>query len=334
MSFQAEIWDKGLLKTKQPDYQPHLKVPSVSRTPSQSSNNSDKSESSIERYGKADQVVGQGAFGQVRLYQTESEQFAVKEFRRKKRDETDKEYSKHVCAEFTISSTLDHVNVCKSIDFIKDPHRKHHFYEVMEYCAGGTLHDLLIHHDLSMSVRLCYFVQLMRGIDYLHSNGVAHRDLKPENLLLDKSRRILKISDFGVSQVFRQPLITKVQLFSGQIGSEPFMAPECFSPNEYHVDRADIWSAGIILFCLLSSSVPFQSAQPSDPRYQLYLSKPSAFPFFEKYPGAIKYLLYGMLDPNPETRMTAKQIIDNPWIQSLSVCDPKNADYVDHNHKL
>jgi serine/threonine protein kinase len=76
--------------------------------------------------------------------------------------------------------------------------------------------------------------------------GVAHRDLKPENLLIDASGRILKITDFGVSEVFRTPFGGVSQKAHGLCGSGPYIAPEEFVTAEYDSELVDCWAIGII----------------------------------------------------------------------------------------
>ena len=75
----------------------------------------------------------------------------------------------------------------------------------MEYCPGGDLLHKMMHEGFSDNFELtCYFKQILLGIQYVHANGVVHRDLKPENLLLDESKRILKITDFGTQLLIRR----------------------------------------------------------------------------------------------------------------------------------
>lgn len=81
----------------------------------------------------------------------------------------------------------------------------------------------------------------------MHSNGVVHKDLKPENLLLDSTFRILKITDFGVSEVFRTPFESKCKKIHGVAGSGPYIAPEVFLKGDYDSQPVDVWSIGVIL---------------------------------------------------------------------------------------
>ncbi len=91
-----------------------------------------------------------------------------------------------------------------------------------------------------------FFKQIVAGVSYLHAMGVAHRDLKPENLLLDGTGKVLKITDFGVSQVFRDPFCTSSRKLKGCCGSGPFIAPEEYLSVEYDPELVDVWAIGII----------------------------------------------------------------------------------------
>ena len=103
----------------------------------------------------------------------------------------------------------------------------HHWCEVMEYCPGGDLYAAIKKGGMSSGEVECTFKQTLLGIQYLHSMGVAHRDIKPENLLLD-GRGHVKITDFGVSDVFRMCWEKKTHFSKGLCGSEPYIAPELF----------------------------------------------------------------------------------------------------------
>ena len=199
-----------------------------------------------EKYGKMEDFLGKGSFATVRLCcpQNSNSKYAVKEFRKKKKDESQKDYVKKLIAEFCISSSLDHENVVKTVDLIQDSKKR--WCVVMEYCAGGDMYSKVSKGGLLTEEINCYFVQLVRGVKYLHANGVAHRDLKPENLLLDATGRILKITDFGVSDVFRTPFASKCKKVRGVAGSGPYIAPEEFTNQEYESENVDIWSVGVI----------------------------------------------------------------------------------------
>ncbi|KAI9219333.1 kinase-like domain-containing protein [Blastocladiella britannica] len=200
--------------------------------------------------------------------------YAVKEFRRRRKGESERDYVKKVTAEFCISSSLDHVNVVRTIDLIQDEH--HHWCEVMEYCPGGDLFSAIQGGEMSDGEIECCFKQLISGVAYLHQMGVAHRDLKPENLLLDLNGH-LKITDFGVSVVFQMQWEKHGHLATGICGSAPYIAPEVHIDPEYDARELDVWACGIILYTLLYRGIPWRTARTEDPNYASYQTAFLAF---------------------------------------------------------
>jgi protein-serine/threonine kinase len=124
----------------------------------------------------------------------------LKEFRKRRKNESEKEYVKKLTSEFCISSTLHHTNVVETVDLVQD--EQHHWCEVMEYCPGGDLYAAIKKGNMSVGEVECCFKQILKGVEYLHSMGVAHRDIKPENLLLD-GRGHIKVSREGLGFGFR-----------------------------------------------------------------------------------------------------------------------------------
>jgi serine/threonine protein kinase len=204
----------------------------------------------------------------------------------------------------------------------------------MEYCEGGDLFTKITSGNLTSPAEYnCYFKQLILGVQYLHSMGVAHRDLKPENLLLDKSSSTLKITDFGVSEVFRAPFTSCRKLAHGLCGSGPYIAPEEYTEDEYDSESVDIWAMGIIYFVMSNSACPWRSASITDARYQKYLdSKGSYYPIERMSPGPRK-VMYELLNPNPKTRVGIKSLLEDEWVKGIRVCvHEKKGDAHDHSH--
>lgn len=98
---------------------------------------------------------------------------------------------KKLTAEFCISSTLHHVNVVETVDLVQDENQ--HWCEVMEFCPGGDLYAAIKKGRMSPSEIECCFSQILQGLSYLHSQGVAHRDMKPENIFFNGKGQ-LKVS--------------------------------------------------------------------------------------------------------------------------------------------
>src|SRR5258708_7316173 len=125
---------------------------------------------------------------------------------------------------------------------------------LLEYVEGGEVFDLLVSKGrLSLQEALCYFKQIISGVDYCHRFNICHRDLKPENLLLDANRNI-KIADFGMAAL---ELHGGTGLLETSCGSPHYASPEIVTGKAYHGAASDIWSCGVVLYALLTGRLPF-----------------------------------------------------------------------------
>lgn len=224
----------------------------------------------VEKYGKCHEVIGRGAFGVVRISHKKLENgggeklFAVKEFRRRP-GESERRYNKRLTSEFCISSSLRHPNVIHTLDLLKDS--KGDYCEVMEFCAGGDMHSLVVAAvKLEPQEADCLFKQLMKGVNYLHEMGVAHRDLKPENLLLT-THGALKITDFGNGECFRMAWETDAHMVSGLCGSAPYIAPEEYTEKEFDPRAVDVWACGVIYMAMRTGRHLWHVAKRDDDEF-------------------------------------------------------------------
>lgn len=288
----------------------------------------------LKKYGICDRAaIGKGATAVVRLAhkwdRREEKLYAVKEFRKRRKNETEKDYVKKLTSEFCISSTLHHINIVETVDLVQD--EQQHWCEVMEYCPGGDLYAAIKKGGMSSAEVECTFKQTLHGIQYLHSMGVAHRDIKPENLLLD-GRGHVKITDFGVSDVFRMCWEKKTHLSKGLCGSEPYIAPELFEMKEYDARLVDVWAAAVVFYCMQFQELPWRVAKPTDATYATYMSQyyPSGArpegapacpaPLNNLVPRECRHVIKHMLDPDPKTRWTVDEALKDKWLQSVEVC--------------
>ena len=165
------------------------------------------------KWGKFGKVLGSGAGGSVKLMKRSSDglTFAVKQFRDRHSYETEREYNKKVTAEFCIGSTLHHGNIIETLDIV---HEKGHWYEVMEY-APYDLFAIVMTGKMSREEVACSFLQIVSGVTFLHSMGLAHRDLKLDNVVVNE-HGIMKLIDFGSASVFKYPFENDIILASGK----------------------------------------------------------------------------------------------------------------------
>lgn len=292
----------------------------------------DSTTSMSKKYGICQKVaIGKGATSVVRLAhkwdRTEEKLYAIKEFRKRRKNETEKEYVKKLTAEFCISSALHHPNIVETVDLVQDENQ--HWCEVMEFCPGGDLYAAVKKGGMSPSEVECCFKQILYGVQYLHSQGVAHRDIKPENLFFD-TKGHLKIGDYGASTVYRLPWETTVHMSTGLCGSEPYIAPEQFLGKPYDARLVDVWACGIVYYCLHFQELPWRAAQPAtDPLYATYsqactslLPAVSACPttINNLSPRACRTLIRRMLEPDPRQRATIEEVMKHAWLQEIEVC--------------
>jgi len=259
---------------------------------------------------------------------SEEKLYAVKEFRKRRKNETEKEYVKKLTAEFCISSTLHNPNIVETVDLVQDEQQR--WCEVMEYCPGGDLYAAIKKGGMSTSEIECCFKQILSGVEYLHGQGVAHRDIKPENLFFD-GKGFLKIGDYGASTVYRLPWETTVHLSTGLCGSEPYIAPEQFSGKPYDARLVDIWACGVVYYCMQFQELPWRVAQSADPLYASYAQAAASMKADSSagtcpatlnslLPRPCRPVVRKLLEPDPKKRWNIKDILAQSWIQGIEVC--------------
>ncbi|KAG6754459.1 hypothetical protein POTOM_042498 [Populus tomentosa] len=183
---------------------------------------------------------------------------------------------------------------------------------VMELCAGGELFQQLEKHGrFSEADARVLFKHLMQVVQYCHENGVVHRDLKPENILLasKSSSSPIKLADFGLATYVKPG-----QSLRGTVGSPFYIAPEVLAGG--YNQAADVWSAGVILYILLSGMPPFWGKTKSR-IFDAVRAADLRFPSnpWDHITQSAKELVRGMLCTDPSQRFTAQQVLDNSWMK-------------------
>ncbi|KAK6456904.1 kinase domain-containing protein [Scheffersomyces xylosifermentans] len=231
-----------------------------------------------KRYSKFGESLGAGAGGAVKLVNRLSDKkvFAVKEFRSKYQNETKRDYAKKITGEYCIGSTLKHPNIIETVEICYENER---IYQVMEYC-DFDLFAIVMSNKMSREEINCCFKQILSGIHYLHSMGLAHRDLKLDNCVID-ARGIVKIIDFGSAVVFSYPFTKTLIESQGIVGSDPYLAPEVCVFNKYDPRPVDVWSAAIIYCCMMLKKFPWKVPKLSDSSFKLFASRGEFIPISE-----------------------------------------------------
>ncbi|PQQ11037.1 calcium-dependent protein kinase 2 [Prunus yedoensis var. nudiflora] len=193
----------------------------------------------------------------------------------------------------------------------------------MELCAGGELFDRIIakgHYSERAASSICRAI--VNVVNICHFMGVMHRDLKPENFLLSSKDQnaLLKATDFGLS-VF----IEEGKVYRDIVGSAYYVAPEVL--RRRYGKEIDIWSAGVILYILLSGVPPFW-AETEKGIFDAILEGEIDFasPPWPSISSSAKDLVRKMLTQDPKKRITSAQVLEHPWIKEGGEASDKPID--------
>ncbi|XP_075700040.1 MAP/microtubule affinity-regulating kinase 3 isoform X3 [Rhinoderma darwinii] len=207
--------------------------------------------------------------------------------------------------EVRIMKILNHPNIVKLFEVIETEKT---LYLIMEYASGGEVFDYLVAHGrMKEKEARAKFRQIVSAVQYCHQKHIVHRDLKAENLLLDADMNI-KIADFGFSNEFT--VGNKLDTFCG---SPPYAAPELFQGKKYDGPEVDVWSLGVILYTLVSGSLPFDGQNLKELRERVLRGK-YRIPFYMSTD--CENLLKRFLVLNPSKRGTLEQIMKDRWINA------------------
>nr|KAF6395475.1 microtubule affinity regulating kinase 1 [Rousettus aegyptiacus] len=180
--------------------------------------------------------------------------------------------------------------------------------KILNHPNIGEVFDYLVAHGrMKEKEARAKFRQIVSAVQYCHQKCIVHRDLKAENLLLDADMNI-KIADFGFSNEFT--VGSKLDTFCG---SPPYAAPELFQGKRYDGPEVDVWSLGVILYTLVSGSLPFDGQNLKELRERVLRGK-YRIPFYMSTD--CENLLKKLLVLNPIKRGSLEQIMKDRWMNA------------------
>jgi serine/threonine protein kinase len=200
-----------------------------------------------------------------------------------------------------------HPNVCQVLTRVTTPT---YYCMVLQYAPGGDLRNALNNGGPFSEHRARKLMkQLMSALGELHSKGIAHRDVKPDNLLFDdEEQEHLLLADFGLATYWKRG-----QVLTEYVGSQYWAAPELVDGVPYTGPEVDVWSAGCVLYAMLTGKVPFKGS--SEERKRLMKNKAFKLPRHLEGP---KDLLQMMLEPDPAQRATVQDVLAHPWMRDAA----------------
>ena len=253
------------------------------------------------KYGR---LLGKGAFGKVNLclHTLTGRLVAIKSINKEK-IKSERQNQK-IKQETKIMETLSKSkNIVKIFETYET---KKHICIVMEYiCAGDLLTYIKKRSKLTEPVAKFIFKQIILGIKHIHDNSIIHRDIKLDNILLDLDNNI-KICDFGVSRK-----INKGDIMFEQCGTPAYIAPEILINKGYEGFGVDIWSAGVVLYAMLSGTVPFKGNNLKD-LHDLIIT--GNYKEVKNISREAEDLIKSILEVDPKKRIKIDDILNHPWL--------------------
>jgi len=246
----------------------------------------------------------------------------------------------NIATEIAAQGTIRHRHVVELKETIVDLDKKKVFM-VLELCRGGELFDRIAEcGKLHEPTAQRYMHQICLALEECHRSNVFHRDLKPENILLSEDDEV-KVADFGLAAMMAQHERASacdgggLYLRHTAVGSLMYAAPEvviCGSVFDtrdgYAADKADVWSLGIMMYAMLTGSLPFQLAHPLKCQRYAAMAKLGGFRAFaaeikalDLSPAAVE-LLSMMLEPSPQRRASISQVLGAEWFAHLRRAAP------------
>ena len=263
------------------------------------------------KYGR---LLGKGAFGKVNLalHVLTGRLVAIKSINKTKL--VNERQRRKLQIETIIMKTLSKSN--NIVKVFETYETKKHYCIVMEYiCAGDLLSYIKKRGKLTEQVAKFIFKQIVLTLQYIHNHNIVHRDIKLDNILIDLDNNI-KICDFGVSKIIKNN-----ESMIEQCGTPAYIAPEILLNRGYEGFGVDIWSAGVVLYAMLSGTVPFKGNNIKDLHDLIIKGEYSPIKDISKN---ASHLIKSILEVDPKKRITTKDILVHPWLIDVDLNYWKN----------
>ncbi|XP_051023271.1 serine/threonine-protein kinase 10 [Acomys russatus] len=257
--------------------------------------------------------LGDGAFGKV--YKAKNKETGALAAAKVIETKSEEELEDYI-VEIEILATCDHPYIVKLLGA--------YYYDgklwiMIEFCPGGAVDAIMLELDRGLTEPQIQVVcrQMLEALNFLHSKRIIHRDLKAGNVLMTLEGDI-RLADFGVSAKNLKTL----QKRDSFIGTPYWMAPEvvlCETMKDAPYDyKADIWSLGITLIEMAQIEPPHHELNPMRVLLKIAKSDPPTLLTPSKWSAEFRDFLKAALDKNPETRPTATQLLEHPFVSGVT----------------
>ena len=224
----------------------------------------------------------------------------------------------YLMTEYVLTKAAAHRHVVATFGFVCEKNDQQVI--ILEHCVNGDLLDRLrLVGGLSEPVARRIMKQLLTGLHHCHRLGIAHLDVMPENVFLDEKFSV-RLGDFGHSRRVGAELLRNYTL-----GTPRYMAPEILSRTPYDGFKADVFSAGVVLFMLLTAHHPFGMAAQTDQHFNWLQRAPGQFweahaaraklPRVAELSPDFKELVRRMTTLEPKARLSLHEVFNHVWMR-------------------
>ena len=261
------------------------------------------------RFYKYGRLLGKGAFGKVNLsLNVLTGRLVAIKLINKTRITSERQRSRIQIETNIMKSLTNNPYIVKIFETYET---QKHICIVMEYiCAGDLLSYIRKRSKLTEPIAKYIFKQIILGLQYIHNHNIVHRDIKLDNILIDLDNKI-KICDFGVSKK-----VINGDLMKEQCGTPAYIAPEILMNRGYEGYGVDIWSAGVVLYSMLSGTVPFKGNNIEE-LHTLILQ--GIYTQIKDVSYEANHLIKCILEVDPHKRISIENILTHPWLIDVDV---------------
>lgn len=212
-------------------------------------------------------LIGKGSFAEVRTaeHKITKHKFAVKILKKSQMTEKQLEQAR---TEIETLRICQHQNIMRLYEVFENADN---IYLVLEYLAGGNLYNYAKerHYDIKEEKSKKFIKSIATALNYMHKYGIIHRDIKPDNVVLASlsEHSGVKIVDFGLAKILEPN-----ELASEPVGTLCYAAPEILLGSKYD-KKVDLWSLGVLMYWLLSGSLPFSPDLPEKEIAEYFVCK-------------------------------------------------------------
>eukprot|EP00164_Ancoracysta_twista_P003180 GFYU01004243.1.p1 GENE.GFYU01004243.1~~GFYU01004243.1.p1 ORF type:complete len:1033 (+),score=320.77 GFYU01004243.1:301-3399(+) len=216
-----------------------------------------------------------------------------------------KEEFEGIMMEIKLLKNLKAENIVKYYDYCQ---KGKDLYIIMEYLENGSLQSVVKKFgSLPESVVAIYIEQVLRGLEYLHSEGVIHRDIKGANILITKEGKV-KLADFGVATKLDAEVEDPTV-----VGTPYWMAPEVIEMSGPSTAASDIWSVGCTIVELITGYPPYFHLEPMPALFRIVQDE---IPLPDNISPALRDFLVSVFQKDPNLRVGTDRLLKHPWLQT------------------